>query len=296
MNLHDYLAPRRELVNRALDEALPSEDTKPVNLHKAMRYSVFAGGKRLRPILAMAAAEACGDRNAGLLPLAVSLECIHTYSLIHDDLPAMDDDDTRRGKASCHKAFGEAIAILAGDALLTLAFGALTAPELVRVTTPENLVSVTNRLAEAAGSLRLIAGQASDMECEGKSIGEEEISYIVRNKTGALIAAAAACGAILGGGTERQVAHMSRFGEYLGVAFQIRDDLLDLEGDAEVLGKAVGKDSDRGKATFPGLLGKDKARSMMTELVDEALSELGSFGAGAEPLAMIGAYIVERAN
>ncbi len=203
MNLDKYLAERRQLVDIALDDMIPREDNEPVLLHRAMRYSIFAGGKRVRPILAMAAAEAVGAAADSVLPLAVSLECVHTYSLIHDDLPAMDDDDLRRGKPTSHKVFGEAVAILAGDALLTMAFGILGSAEVGRLYRHDRLLAVIGELAYAAGSDNLVAGQVMDMISEGKPIDEKTVDFIVRKKTGALIRASLTCGARLACGDAR---------------------------------------------------------------------------------------------
>jgi geranylgeranyl diphosphate synthase type II len=294
MNLARYLSSKRELVNKALDEMLPREDNKPLILHGAMRYSVFAGGKRIRPILAMAAAEAVAGDPESVLPLVVSIECIHTYSLIHDDLPAMDDDDMRRGKPSLHKVFGEAVAILAGDALLAFAFQVLTRPAVVRTYQPARLLAVISELAAACGSEKLVAGQVEDLLSEGKTVEAGTIDYIIRSKTGALIRASLTTGAMLAGGRQDQVAILGRFGEDLGAAFQIRDDLLDLEGDPATLGKAVRKDKQRGKATYPNLLGKKEAQAMMERLVASALEEIKPLGERAEPLAAIGKYLCER--
>ena len=254
MDLQEYLSSKRALVDKALDEALPAGDNDAAVLHRAMRYSLFAGGKRIRPILAMAAAEAVGGRAERVLPLAVALECIHTYSLIHDDLPAMDDDDVRRGKPALHKAFGEAVAILAGDALLTFAFEVLASAPVARLFPPERLAASISELAVAAGSQNLIAGQVSDILSEGKTVEVETVDRIVRSKTAALIRVSLTAGAMLAGGTRAQIEILGRFGEDLGVAFQLRDDLLDLEGDPEKMGKAVKKDRQRGKATYPNVV------------------------------------------
>jgi geranylgeranyl diphosphate synthase, type II len=296
LNLQEYLAERRILVDKALDEMVPAEDNEPSVLHRAMRYSLFAGGKRIRPILAFAAGEVAGEAPAGLLPLAVAIECVHTYSLIHDDLPAMDNDDLRRGKPTAHKTFGEATAILAGDALLTLAFDLLSSPHAVRTYRADRLLQAMKEVAHAAGSQRLIAGQVMDMLCEGRTVNEDTVDYIVRNKTGALIRASLTSGAILGGGSDEQVFLLGKFGENLGAVFQIRDDLLDLEGDPKSLGKNVNKDRQRGKATYPALLGRERAKRMMQELVDTAIERVRPLGAKAEPLVALARYVVERTN
>ena len=296
MDLKECLSLKRDLVDKALDDMLPGEDNEPAILHQAMRYSLFAGGKRIRPILAMAAADVVNGGPPGVLPLAVALECIHTYSLIHDDLPAMDDDDLRRGKPTAHKVFGEAVAILAGDALLTFAFGLLTSPGVVRMYRPERLLGVIGELAAAAGSEKLIAGQVMDVMSEGKIPDAETVEYIVRCKTGALIRASLTSGARLAGGSQEQIAILGQFGEKLGAVFQIKDDLLDLEGDPAKLGKAVKKDQQRGKLTYPMLLGKEKAKRMMQELLDSALRTIQPLGDKAECLTRIAKYLGERTN
>ncbi|MGO9568325.1 MAG: polyprenyl synthetase family protein [Desulfomonilaceae bacterium] len=294
MNLEECLSLKRDLVDKALDDMLPGEDNNSETLHRAMRYSLFAGGKRIRPILAMAAADVVNGDPPGVLPLAAALECIHTYSLIHDDLPAMDDDDLRRGKPTAHKVFGEAVAILAGDALLTFAFEVLTSPGVIRVYRPERLLGVIGELAVAAGHENLIAGQAMDIMSEGKSPDPETVGQIVRCKTGALIRASLTCGARLAGGSREQIGILGQFGEKLGAVFQIKDDLLDLEGDPTKLGKAVKKDRQRGKLTYPTLLGKEKAREMMQELLESALRTIQPLGSKAECLTLIAKYVGER--
>lgn len=296
MNLEECLSLKRNLVDNALDDMLPRADNNPATLHRAMRYSLFAGGKRIRPILAMVAADAVNSGGPGVLPLAVALECIHTYSLIHDDLPAMDDDDLRRGKPTAHKVFGEAVAILAGDALLTFAFGVLTSSGVARVYQPERLLGVIGELAVAAGSENLIAGQVMDIMGEGKAPDAATVGAIVRCKTGALIRASLTCGARLAGGSQEQIGILGQFGEKLGVVFQIKDDLLDLEGDPAKLGKAVKKDQQRGKLTYPMLLGKEKARGMMQELLDSALRTTHLLGGKGECLKLIAEYVGERIN
>lgn len=294
MDLSRYLSDRKAMVDRALDEALPGPEEKPQVLHRAMRYSLFAGGKRIRPVLAMAAAEATNGRAEDTMPLAVALECLHTYSLIHDDLPAMDDDDLRRGQPSTHKRFGEAVAILAGDALLTFAFEHLSEPSVVRRVPSARISAVIRELAFAAGSRRLVAGQTADMEAEGKQLDEDEIDYIVGNKTAALIRASLVCGALMVGAPREQCDMLGRFGDSIGRAFQIRDDLLDLEGDPETLGKAVRKDKQRGKATYPNLFGEERSRAMISRLVDDAIRAVEPLGKRAEPLVTIAGYLGER--
>jgi geranylgeranyl diphosphate synthase type II len=289
VSLEEFLLRSRQLVDKALDEMLPGEDNNPVVLHQAMRYSVFAGGKRVRPILAMAAAEVVGGKAETVLPLAVSLECIHTYSLIHDDLPAMDNDDLRRGKPTAHKVFGEAVAILAGDALLTLALEVLASPEVVRVHRPDRLIAVIGELAVAAGSRSLIAGQVMDIDTP-------TVEQIVTDKTAALIRASLRCGARLAGGSREEIQILGHFGEHIGKAFQIRDDLLDLEGDPEKLGKAVRKDEQRGKATYPMLLGRDRARELMLSYIASARDAIQPLGKKADILSSLADYLGRRTN
>ena len=296
MDLQEYLSIRRDLVDKTLDQVLPSDSTVPTQLHEAMRYSIFAGGKRVRPILAMAAAEAVGGRGEEVLPFAAAVECVHTYSLIHDDLPSMDDDDMRRGKASAHKAFDEATAILAGDALLALAFEVLSRPAMVRRYRPERLLAAVGELADAAGSRKLVAGQVMDLSYEGKQVDQETVKQIMQTKTAALIRASLTGGALLAGGNRQQVEGLGRFGNNLGMVFQIKDDLLDLEGNPNELGKAVGKDSAKGKATFPSLLGPERARFMMEELAAAGVQAINELGDGGRPLAVLTTYVVARSK
>jgi geranylgeranyl diphosphate synthase type II len=296
MNLLDRLAQDRKRVDGRLDELLPLEETPPSVLHKAMRYAVFAGGKRIRPCLVILGAEAVGGDGGGVLAAAAAIECVHTYSLIHDDLPAMDDDDVRRGKPSLHKAFGEATAILAGDALLTLAFELMLSPEWARIHPASRVIGVAAELARAAGSRGLVGGQVEDMLQEGRPVTRPAVEYIVRNKTGALIASSLRVGAMLAGADDDRLAAITRCGENLGAVFQIRDDLLDLEGDSATLGKAARKDERRGKATFPRLLGTRESRDLMRRLAQEAKDALTPFGSRAEYLTSLADYLVERTS
>jgi geranylgeranyl diphosphate synthase, type II len=295
-DLHDYLRERGALVDAGLDRYLPGEDLLPAVLHQAMRYSVFAGGKRLRPILVMAACEAVGGAAERVLPAACAMEMIHTYSLIHDDLPAMDDDDFRRGRATNHKVYGEANAILAGDALLTEAFRLLADPMVNRDCDPAMVLRVIETVARCAGSQGMVGGQVVDMEAEGKSIDYATLQYIHTRKTGALFLASIQTGAWLGGGSDDQLAALTRYGETAGLAFQIADDILDIIGDQAVLGKDIGSDQARGKATYPALLGLSEARRRAEELRDLALTALEPLGAGAEPLRALARYIVDRTS
>ncbi len=294
MDLNRYLKDRQNFVDKALDHHLPASDLLPGSLHQAMRYSVFAGGKRLRPILMLAACEAVGGDSETALPAACALEMIHTYSLIHDDLPAMDDDDFRRGRPTCHKVYGDALAILAGDALLTEAFILLSGMAVEQSPLREAASRAMQIIARSAGSRGMVGGQVVDMDSEGKEIDLPTLEYIHTHKTGALILASVQAGALLGGGDEAACDALTRYAEAAGLAFQIADDILDIVGDQELLGKDVGSDEARGKATYPALLGLSEARRRALELRDIALESLSGFGAAAEPLRQIAHYIVDR--
>lgn len=292
--LKTYLIGHAESVDAALDRYLPQGDTLPASLHEAMRYSVFAGGKRLRPILMMAACEALDGDGDLVLPAACAMEMVHSYSLIHDDLPAMDDDDLRRGKPTNHKVYGEAIAILAGDALLTESFILLSRPDLLGNLNATSRLEILHLLARSAGSLGMVAGQVVDMESEGKSVDLPLLEYIHTHKTGALILAAIEIGAVVGGANDRQRRALRRYGEAAGLAFQIADDILDIVANEADLGKDVGSDEQRGKATYPALLGLNEARERARELRNLALEALEIFGESARPLREIAHYIVDR--
>jgi geranylgeranyl diphosphate synthase type II len=259
-----------------------------------MRYSVFAGGKRLRPIMMIAASEAVGGSARQVMHAACAMEMIHSYSLIHDDLPAMDDDDFRRGRLTNHKVYGEAVAILAGDALLTEAFRLLADAKANQLTPPATVLRVIELVARYAGSQGMVGGQVVDMESEGQEVDFPTLEYIHTHKTGGLILASVQVGALLGGGDEKQFAALSRFGGAAGLAFQIADDILDVVGDQAELGKAVGSDQARGKATYPALLGLAEARQRANELCDIAVEALTPLGAAAEPLQTLARYIVDR--
>jgi geranylgeranyl diphosphate synthase type II len=263
---------------------------------KAMRYSLFAGGKRIRPILALAAAEALHAETDPLLPVACALECIHTYSLIHDDLPAMDNDDLRRGKPTCHVVFGEAAAILAGDGLLSFAFELLSHPDARQSISPEDQLRMIRLIAHAIGPVGMVGGQSLDLAAEGQTIPFEQLRLIHGYKTGALITASVQAGAIFGRGDEKQFAALSRYGIQIGLAFQIVDDLLDVEGSTEDLGKTAGADAQRNKATYPAFFGVAKTKIMAKEAVDEAVAALEVFDAQAEPLRALARYIYQRNN
>jgi geranylgeranyl diphosphate synthase, type II len=292
-DLQAYLAERRALVDAALERALPGEDTPPPTIHRAMRYSVLAGGKRLRPILVIAGAEAVGGTAAMVLPTACALEMIHTYSLIHDDLPAMDDDAYRRGRLTSHKVFGDAIAILAGDALLTLAFR-LVADNAALVPDPRVVRDVVAEIADAAGTLGMVGGQVVDIESEGKAIAADTLEYIHRHKTAALIRASLRVGALLAGGDAKAVADVGEAGGELGLAFQIVDDILDVEGSLEELGKTAGSDERKQKATYPVVHGLETSRRQAKMRIERAKERLGVFGPRSAPLRALADYVLER--
>jgi len=292
VNIKTYLASRQKLIERALDRYLPKANTKPATLHRAMRYSLFAGGKRLRPILCLAAAEACRGNVSNVLPLACALECIHTYSLVHDDLPSMDNDDFRRGRPTCHKVFGDGIAVLAGDALLTIAF------EIVSRTKPAPRYDISvllREIAVAAGSQRLIAGQVADLEAEGKNVKRDQLQFIHENKTAAILKSSVRLGAMSANADARKLSAVTRFGQRLGLAFQIIDDILDVTQTSEILGKSAGKDIAAKKATYPAVIGLEKSRAearRLTRQAHKALSVLRS--SDAEPLHALANYLLER--
>jgi len=296
MDLKSYLKNCQERVDKALEKFLHSEDTLPTSLHKAMRYSVFAGGKRIRPVLMIAACEAIGGNSDKVLPAACAMEMIHTYSLIHDDLPAMDDDDFRRGRPTNHKIFGEATAILAGDALLTEAFILLSAPDNGLDMPAETKLNVLNIMARCAGSMGMVGGQVVDMEAEGKETDLPTLEYIHTHKTGALILAAIQCGALIGGCTREQYDALTRYGAAAGLAFQVADDILDVIGEQEELGKDVGSDQARGKSTYPALMGLEEAKKRAQELKDLAIESLAALDDRARPLREIARYIVDRSH
>jgi geranylgeranyl diphosphate synthase type II len=292
--LKEYLASRKTLIDEALDGLLPGEEFYPPVIFQAVRYSLLAGGKRLRPILCLAAAEAVGGDSRTIMPVACALECIHTYSLIHDDLPAMDNDDYRRGRLTSHKVFGEDIAILAGDALLTEAFHLLTRRELMPGIPPEQILTVTAEIAAAAGWFGMVGGQVLDVRSEGKTVDLEALQQIHRLKTGEMIRVSLRAGAILSGATSAMLASLSDYGRQIGLAFQIADDILNVEGDPVLLGKQTGSDAARRKATFPSLLGIEASRTRAESLIKEALASLDSFDDRAAPLRRITRYILER--
>jgi geranylgeranyl diphosphate synthase type II len=289
--MKDYLESRQKLVEEALDRYLPGSGIKPKTIHKAMRYSVFAGGKRLRPILCLAAAECCGGSVEAALPLACAIECIHTYSLIHDDLPCMDNDDYRRGRPTSHKIFGEGMAVLAGDALLTFAFEvASTVPGWPRY----GLRDVVRELAVSSGSRNLIAGQVLDLETEGRKASLPLLRFIHESKTAALLRASVRLGAMSANASPRQLTSISEFGKALGLAFQVIDDILDVTQTSERLGKSAGKDAAAEKATYPAIVGLDRSRRIARQLTETARRALKSFGNKAEHLHLLADHLLAR--
>ncbi len=289
-----YLEERRLLVDGALARYLPEASDHPKEIHEAIRYSVFAGGKRLRPILVLAAAEITGGQIKQALPAAAAFELIHTYSLIHDDLPAMDDDDFRRGRPTCHKIYGEAMAILAGDALLTQAFILLSGDHLsVRVDAAARLM-VIHEIAQATGSKGMVGGQVVDILQEDREVDLPTLQYLHTHKTGALIRACLRVGGILASAGLEQMDALTRYGERIGLAFQIVDDILDLEGSLEALGKRAGSDLRKKKATFPALLGIEESRQRAHRLVEEAKAALIIFGERRAALGAIADFVVTR--
>jgi len=293
-SLEQYLAVRVVLVDEALGRFLPGLGGIRQSLHKAMHYSVFAGGKRLRPVLMIAAAEAVGGDAQQVMHAACAMEMLHTYSLIHDDLPAMDDDDFRRGRPTNHKVFGEAHAILAGDALLTEAFRLLADSKANADVAPEVSLRIIEIMGRYAGSQGMVGGQVVDMESEGQEIDLPTLEYIHTHKTGALILASIQIGALLAGAEKAQFEALTRFGEAAGLAFQVADDILDVVGESDELGKNAGSDQARGKATYPALLGLAQSKERATALCAQAVNALDGFGAEADPLRDIAQYIVQR--
>jgi geranylgeranyl diphosphate synthase type II len=291
-SLEQYLSEQVQAVDRVLDKWVPAENVEPKSIHAAMRYSLFAGGKRIRPVLAIAAADAICDSPDGIEDAAATLELIHTYSLIHDDLPALDNDDLRRGRPTCHRVFGEAMAILAGDALLTLAFEVLS--KVARVSA-EQKIRMVEELARAAGTVGgMIGGQVHDIEGERKRPNPILLEAIHKAKTGALLRASVRIGGICAGATEAELAALSEYGEHIGLAFQIVDDLLDVEGSSEALGKTAGKDEAQQKITFPAVYGLERSRDMAEEERRAAHVALRMFDERAERLRQIADFIVQR--
>jgi geranylgeranyl diphosphate synthase, type II len=291
MKLPEFFEEDRLAVDAHLERLLPAESLAPTSIHQAMRYSVFAGGKRIRPILCLEAARIFEpDPSAALFP-ACAIEFIHTYSLIHDDLPALDNDDLRRGKPTCHKKFGEAIAILAGDALLTLAFQTVAASPVAG----DRRVAMVSEISASSGTINgMVGGQVADIEAEGKSVGAEMLEYIHRSKTAALIRASVTSGALSAGASPEDVARLRRFGETIGWAFQVTDDILDVEESSAALGKTAGKDIAQQKATYPSVFGLEKSHQIAADLAAQAAGELNPYGERAARLRSIAEFLVLR--
>jgi geranylgeranyl diphosphate synthase type II len=292
MDIHKYLSETKQEVDESLERLLPAPDAEPSTIHKAMRHSIFAGGKRIRPILLLAAGESLGGSREALLVLGSAIEMIHTYSLIHDDLPALDNDDLRRGVPTCHKVFGEAMAILAGDALNTLCYQVMTELPGVPVATR---LSIIREVAYATGTRDgMIGGQVVDLESEGKPIDPPILEFIHRSKTGALLTACTRCGAMAAGAEPPAMETLTRFGRKIGLAFQIVDDILDVTTSSEKLGKTAGKDEKVKKATYPALYGIEASRRKARELISASIDEIKDLGPKAEPLRGIARFIFER--
>lgn len=293
MDINKYFQEKSSLINQELDLLLPKAEEKPEILHQAMRYSIFAGGKRLRPVLFLAVLEALEKEDHHLLPFACALELVHTYSLIHDDLPAMDNDDYRRGLPTCHKKYGEAQAILAGDALITYAFNLMLMIRNKGIPA-ELILEAVDEVAYKAGIKGMIVGQVVDMESESKEISLEDLKYIHRNKTGALISAAVRSAAILAGSDKETLEKLTGYAENLGLAFQITDDILDVIGDEKKLGKPIGSDEKKLKSTYPSLLGIEESRTLAKKAMEKALSFLDGMTESADPLREIGKMVLTR--
>lgn len=292
-DLRSYMDAGKKEIEAALDGYLPPDTAYPESLHKSIRYSVFSGGKRFRPILCRASFEACGGKGTCIMPVACAIELVHTYSLIHDDLPCMDDDDLRRGRPTNHKVFGEAMAVLAGDALLTLAVDLLVR-EGAKVLGAERTIGVLEDLLHAIGSDGMVAGQVVDMESEGGGVGAETIEYIHSHKTAALIEASGRCGALVAEADEVLITRISEYGRRLGLAFQITDDILDAEGSFGTLKAGASLDKRKHKATYPDVFGLERSKQMAAHLIDEAKDSVADIGAGALPLLSMADLVVRR--
>ena len=294
MSALDYLSEGKRFVNDAITRFLPEKDAYPQSIHESMLYSVLAGGKRLRPILVLAAAESVGGKRQTVLPFAVAAEFIHTYTLIHDDLPALDNDNLRRGKPTNHKVFGEAVAVLAGDALLTQAFLVMSDAASMRGIPAQCILEASWEMAVAISSVGVIGGQVVDLESQSQTIDAETLEYIHVYKTGSLFRACIRCGAILSGADSAQLKALSQYGAHIGLAFQIVDDILDVVGEKRVIGKDVGSDIDKGKATYPAFFGLDQSKKKAEELVEEAIAGLDDFDERADPLREIARFFIKR--
>ena len=294
IKIKQYLDERKTLVDKALQKFMPNPSGLASDVIKAMNYSLFAGGKRIRPILCIAGAEAVGGSADNVVPVACAIEFIHTYSLIHDDLPVMDNDDFRRGKPTNHKVFGEAIALLAGDGLLTLAFNLMAGYGAEKKVEKKALLRVIDLIASAAGYKGMVGGQVVDITYEGKEPDPNVVEYIHRHKTAALIAASVTAGNILAGGNKDEEKSINRYGQQIGLAFQIADDILNIEGDKKVMGKGIGSDKERGKITYPSVFGTAESKTIQKELIKNAIDSLKRFDTRAEPLRDLARYIIER--
>ena len=294
-NLKSYLALRKDWIDQTLAEILKLT-SKPRRIIRAMEYSLMAGGKRIRPILCLAAAEAVGGNAEDALPAACAVEMIHTYSLIHDDLPAMDDDALRRGQPTCHKAFNEATAILAGDGLLTLAFQTLSANDTTKKQSSSTWLEVVHAYAFAAGYEGMIEGQMLDTALEGAQITLKELEEMHALKTGALFNASVYAGAVIGGGTKMQIEKLKAYAGHIGLAFQVSDDILNIEGNPALMGKATGSDAERQKCTYPSLMGLEQSKELANQLINSALHALEIFDNRSDSLRAIARYIIERNN
>ena len=292
--IEEYLKNKKSLVDKALEDCIPEPAGLAREVIEAMRYSLFAGGKRIRPILCIAGAEAVGGSAHDVLGIACALELIHSYSLIHDDLPAMDDDDFRRGKPTNHKVFGEAVALLAGDGLLTLAFNLMARFGLEKPAEKDAILQGIDLIASAAGCKGMVGGQVVDIRYEGKNPDPTVVEYIHRHKTGALIAASVTSGTILAGGSEEEIRSANRYGQEIGLAFQIADDILNVEGNEEILGKGTGGDRERGKITYPLVYEISESKHIQDQLIDQAIEFLDTFDDRADPLREIARYIIRR--
>ncbi len=284
----------QKLVDEGLRTYFPQPEAYAHRVHKAMEYSLLAGGKRVRPILCLLACKAVGERAIKALPAACALEYIHTYSLIHDDLPAIDNDAYRRGRLSCHKKFGEATAILAGDALLTEAFSILSRKEVLPGIPAKTKLKVIQEMAQAAGIQGMVAGQEADLAAEKKKVSLACLQFIHQHKTGALITASLVCGGLVGGGTSGEIRALRKFGEKIGLVFQIKDDLLNVEGQARIMGKETGTDEKRAKATYPHLMGLEQSKTLAQGLLVDANRAIRIFGNKALSLVQMGTYIFSR--
>jgi len=296
VDIQRYLERQQEKIDRFLDQTVPDSQALPKILYESMRYSLLGGGKRIRPILTLAAAEAVGSQDDNILPFAAALEFIHTYSLVHDDLPAMDNDDFRRGRSTNHKAFGEGMAILAGDALLTMAFELCSNPTLKDCVPQDRQVQIIHELAVGSGHGGMVGGQVLDIQAENQDIDLVSLQTIHNFKTGRLIRAAVRIGGIFGGSTSSQLDSLTGYSEDIGLAFQIADDVLNMTGTREELGKDAGTDAKRGKKTYPTFYGVEGARELAEQCIRRAIKRLDEFAQKADPLRGLAEYIISRRN